>query len=218
MNLPVIINNRNRLSTTKKLVEDLLNRNTDNIWIIDNDSNYQSLLNWYKIIEKDIKIIRSHNAGHLALFSLGVINDIKEDWCFYTDSDIELNEKMPSNYQEYMMYVAEKYNTKKVGLALKIDDLPEYYPLKSQVVQNEKRWWDKKVEQNLYEADTDTTFCLIKKVDQFSSIRIAGDYECRHIPWYINIESLSDEERFYIENNDNTRVTQYTKQHKGILK
>ena len=44
-NFKVVINNRNRLSTTKKLVEDLLERNTKQIRIIDNESTYTTLLN-----------------------------------------------------------------------------------------------------------------------------------------------------------------------------
>jgi glycosyltransferase involved in cell wall biosynthesis len=101
MNFKVIINNRNRLSTTKKLVEDLLNRNTNNIWIIDNNSSYPPLLEWYDNISKDINIIKAHNAGHLALFSLGVIDKIEEEWCFYTDSDIELNEKIKTIFDHF---------------------------------------------------------------------------------------------------------------------
>lgn len=44
MNLTVVINNRNRLSTTKKMVADLLKRGTTNIIIIDNESTYIPLL------------------------------------------------------------------------------------------------------------------------------------------------------------------------------
>lgn len=54
MNLTVVINNRNRLSTTKKMVADLLKRGTTNIIIIDNESTYIPLLEWYKTLPTNI--------------------------------------------------------------------------------------------------------------------------------------------------------------------
>lgn len=213
--IPVIINNRNRLTTTKKLVEDLQSRNTTNIWIIDNDSNYQPLLDWYDTLE-NVRVLKHHNAGHLALFSLGIIHEVEGEWCFYTDSDIELNPKMPINYQQQMVELAVRHNIDKIGLALDTSDLPSHYVFKNMVIGNEARWWLDEVEENVYSADTDTTFCLIKKVDQFKSLRIAGDFTCKHIPWYIDLNNLDEEEEFYLSNNDSSRVTQYTRAH--ILK
>lgn len=210
--IPVIINNRNRLSTTKKLVEDLQKRNTSDIRIIDNASTYPPLLEWYDTLN-NVEIIRAHNVGHLALFSLGIVNTIAHDWCFYTDADIELNENMPMNYQEIMLNLALKYNIDKIGLALNTSDLPDHYQLKNMVIGNEALWWLKEVESQVFEADTDTTFCLIKKVDQFNSLRIAGDFTCRHKPWYLNLNDLDEEEQYYLSHNDSTLVTQYTRAH-----
>lgn len=214
MKFKVIINNRNRLSTTRKLVEDLLDRNTQEIWIIDNQSTYQPLIDWYRNVPSEVKIIKEHNAGHLALFSTGLINQVPEDWCFYTDSDIQLNSKMPKEYQEIMLDTALRLNSKKIGLAIDISDIPDHYFIKQQVIRNESRWWLNQVEPDIYEAHTDTTFCLIKKVDQFDSFRMAGDFTCKHMPWYIDLNNLDEEEKYYVENCSDDRVTQYTKQHK----
>lgn len=216
-NLTVVINNRNRLTTTKKLVEDLLERNTTSIWIIDNQSTYQPLLNWYTTIPQEVKVLKYHNVGHWALWSTGVVKDIKDDWCFYTDADIELNPRMPNDYQQQMMDLALRYNIDKIGLALSIDDIPEHYSLREQVIRNENKWWLDQVEPNVYRADTDTTFCLIKKVDQFPSLRVAGDFTCRHVPWYHDLNNLDEEEQYYIDNISTSLITQYSKQHKTIL-
>jgi glycosyltransferase involved in cell wall biosynthesis len=213
-NFTVVINNRNRLSTTKKMVEDLLKRDTNNIIIIDNESTYPPLLEWYKTLPPNVKVHYGHNYGHHAIFVSGVINEIKEEWCFYTDADIELNPNMPNNYQEIMLNTAIKYNCNKVALALKIDDLPEHYWLKEQVKRNEGRWWLEEVEPNVFKADTDTTFCLIKKCDQFDSLRIAGDFTAKHTPWYLDLDNLSVEEDYYNEHLGERALTQYSKQHK----
>jgi hypothetical protein len=210
----VVINNRDRLTTTKKLVEDLLERNTEEIWIIDNDSTYPPLLAWYEIVPEQVKVLRYHNGGHLALWTLGVIKDIKEEWVFYTDSDIELNPNMPVDYQRLMLEAAEQYGYDKVGCALAINDIPKDYWLYDQVQRNEYRWWSNPIATDVYVAHTDTTFNLNRKVDQFDSIRLAGDFTCKHKPWYLDINNLDEEEQYYYDHYDGWAHTQYTKQHK----
>lgn len=216
LNFRIIINNRDRLITTKKLVEDLLERDTNRITIIDNGSTYPPLLEWYNKIASSIDIRKNENEGYLALFSTGLINEIKEEWCFYTDSDIQLNVKMPKNYQEIMLEYAIKLDSKKIGLALDISDIPDYYALKEQVLRNEGGWWLNQVEPNVYKADTDTTFSLIKKVDQYQSYRISGDFTSKHIPWYFDLNNLPEDEKYYLDHYDNKKLTQYTKQHKKL--
>lgn len=210
----VVINNRNRLSTTKKLVEDLLERNTKQIWILDNGSTYEPLLDWYQTLPNEVEVKRYDNHGYLAIFSTGLINQIEEEWCFYTDSDIELNPKMTKDYQEAMLYYAHALDSKKISLALDISDLPDHYWFKEQVKRNEGRWWLDEVEPNVFRADTDTTFSLIQKCDQFSSFRLGGDFTSKHIPWYIDLDNLTEEETYYIDNCADNKLTQYTKQHK----
>lgn len=210
----VVINNRNRLSTTKKMVEDLLDRNTRSIIIIDNDSTYPPLLEWYASLPIEVDVMRCKNEGHLALFSTGLINKIPEDWCIYTDADLALNPNMPINYQEIMLNTALELNCNKIGVALEITDLPDHYWLKQQVIRNESGWWREEVKENVYKAHTDTTFCFIKKVDQFDSYRLAGEFTAKHVPWYVDMNNLDDEEKYYLEHCSLDKVTQYSKQHK----
>jgi glycosyltransferase involved in cell wall biosynthesis len=210
----VIINNRNRLTTTKKMVEDLLERDTKEIIIIDNESTYLTLLEWYNQIPNEVKVLRYHNEGHLALFGTGLVNQIQEDWCFYTDSDIQLNPNMPKDYQQIMLDYGLKYGIDKISLALQIDDLPDHYMFKQQVIRNEGRWWLDEVEPNVFRADTDTTFSLNKKVDQFQSLRIAGDFTSKHMPWYLDLDNIDEEEQYYLDHCADNKLTQYTKQHK----
>lgn len=210
----VIINNRNRLTTTKKMVEDLLERDTKEIIIIDNESTYPPLLEWYKQIPNEVKVLYHYNEGHLALFSTGLVGRIEEDWCFYTDSDIQLNPNMPKDYQQIMLDYGLKYGIDKISLALQIDDLPDHYMFKQQVIRNEGRWWLDEVEPNVFRADTDTTFSLNKKVDQFQSLRIAGDFTSKHMPWYLDLDNIDEEEQYYLDHCSDRKLTQYTKQHK----
>jgi hypothetical protein len=54
----------------------------------------------------------------------------------------------------------------------------------------------------VYRAKTDTTFALYDKSffdpnDFFASVRVAGRFTCRHLPWYRNNMLPEEEEQFY---------------------
>jgi len=55
------------------------------------------------------------------------------------------------------------------------------------IYEHEKTFWEKKIEDiyELYEADIDTTFCLVNKKGEYNKkIRIAGNFTAKHLPWY----------------------------------
>lgn len=217
----VIINNRNRLTTTKNLVEKLYALNPrENIIILDNGSTYPPLLEWYEEVSKIPKqwskpqIFYEKNEGHLALWATGLYKDLGP-YFVYTDSDIELNENFPKDWKERMFRTWKKYQ-KKVGLAIRTDDLPDHYRYKNQVIRNEGRWWLNEVEENIFQADTDTTFFLMENFgdNQYDSVRMAhADMICRHVPWYHDLNNLDEEEKYYLENLGERVSTQYSKQH-----
>ena len=218
---PIVINNRNRFTTTKNMVEHLFRlNNSQEIIILDNDSSYEPLIKWYKEIEKKVDIRYLKNEGHLALWSSAIYKELG-DYFIYTDSDLELNENMPDDFQLVMYNLLQKYEMKKVALAIKIDDLPNHYRYKNQVIRNEQNWWKEEVEPNIYKADTDTTFALMRNVgdNPFKSLRIGrNEFVCRHIPFYIDLDNLDEEEKYYIDNIGERVTTQYTKQHKDPKK
>ena len=56
--IKVVINNRNRLTTTELMVEKLLYLNpNEKIIIIDNGSTYEPLLNWYDKIKDEVEAL-----------------------------------------------------------------------------------------------------------------------------------------------------------------
>lgn len=214
---PVVINNRNRLTTTKNMVEHLFRLNkSQEIIILDNDSSYEPLIKWYKEIENKVDIRYLTNEGHLAIWATAIYKELGE-YFIYTDSDMELNENMPDDYQLVMYNMLQKYEMNKVAFAIKIDDLPNHYRYKNQVVRNEGRWWLEQVEPDVYKADTDTTFALMRNIgdNTYRSLRIAkNDFICKHVPFYIDLDNLDEEEQYYIDNIGERVTTQYTKQHK----
>lgn len=216
-NIKVVINNRNRFTTTKGLVDRLLLTNPmENIIIIDNGSTYEPLLNWYDSIKSVVDIRYHSNEGHLAVWATELYKELGE-YFVYTDSDIILPDNLPTNWKEVMLNLLYKYpDYKKIGLGIRIDDIPDHYRFRNQVLRNEGRWWIYPIEEDVYIADTDTTFFMIKNFGDncYLSLRVCTqDMMCRHHGWYLNLNDLDDEEIFYLNSLEN-KTTQYSKQHK----
>lgn len=204
MNYPIYITNMNRLTSLKKMVEDLFRLNGNaRINIIDNASTYPPLLDWYNDVKNDIIIHRhSQNKGCWSFFYSGYWNACKDDFYIYSDADLELNPNMPSNWQEILMEYHKKYN-RKASLVLRLDDIPES-DLKNKIRIHQQVCWGKTEEENVWHGVTDMTFSFdAKKAGyRYESVRIGGDFACRHIPWYLDFDNLPDEERYYLEHLD----------------
>lgn len=222
--IPVVINNRNRLTTTKNMVDKLLSLSEDTeIHILDNESTYPPLLDWYQIIRNDKKkyptvfVVPMANHGHLALWSSGFYKYLPE-YFIYTDSDIVLNDNFPAYYDVFMRALIKLSGIDKIGLALSISDLPDHYTFKQQVIRNESRWWLVPIEKNIniFLADTDTTFAMYRNTgdNMYKSLRIAGEFTAKHAPWYHDLNNLDEEEKYYLEHLGERQLTQYSKQHK----
>lgn len=220
--IKVVINNRNRLTTTKFMVEKLLSLNPDEgIIIIDNGSTYEPLLNWYNEIKDKVDVKLGTNEGHLALWATGLYKEL-ESYFVYTDSDIILPDDFPMDWKEIMLNTFKNHpECKKVALAIHTDDLPDHYRYKNQVIRNEEAWWLEEIEKDIFVADTDTTFAMMKNFGDncYRSLRLARpDLICRHHGWYLNLDELDEEETYYLDNLGERATTQYSKQHKEPLK
>jgi hypothetical protein len=106
-----------------------------------------------------------------------------------------------------MIYVLNKYNKDKIGLGLKIDDLPIDQPSTKDVLQIETPYWNAKFDDeefDLYVAPIDTTFSVYApgSIPLWSSncFRMGGKYIAKHIPWYYDINNLPEDEYHYLKN------------------
>lgn len=206
LSIPIIIINYNRLGDLKKLVASLLYHKHKRIVIIDNNSTYPPLLEYYKDIEKSVTIERmDKNYGHLVFWTnKEIYKKYSSGYYVVTDSDIIPNDNLPADYMECMLKVLDAHkNVIKVGFALRIDDIPDYYVYKDKVLEKEREYWKKPIGDNLYLTVIDTTFALYPPQYQYgygnfiTGIRIAGNYTARHGGWYIDKENMTDEEIFY---------------------
>lgn len=199
--IPIVINNRNRLTTTKKLVDDLQKLGYTQIIILDNLSSYPPLLEWYD--NCPVEVVRlQENMGQLAIYNSGLINRWPQgSWVAYTDSDLELNPLVSPYFLLDLQIYAEKYGVNKAGLALRIDNLPKYSEYALRALDVELKYWTEEIGYNIYKAQLDTTFGIIKvgQPFQYEAIRLGGTYTAKHVPWYTDWNNMSEEDQYYLD-------------------
>ena len=205
--IPIIINNRNRFEYLLKLINSLNKRGYFNIIIIDNDSTYPPLLEYYSNECKYEIIYLNKNLGHLALWKSKVFTRVKKSFYVYTDPDLMIFEECPVDFMQFLLNgLIENPRVQKIGLGLITDDLPDSYYLKQSVIEWEKRFNEVEFNSYFFKAHVDTTFALYRPFanggshDFKLSLRTKYPYLLHHLPWYVNSKSLSDEDQFYLKN------------------
>jgi len=202
--IPVYINVFNRLTTTRNLVEQVKRLPDAQPVIIDNDSDYGPLLEWYETDPCEIVRLKE-NLGHHAPWTSGVISGDGAPLYIVTDCDIDI-EGVPLDVLSVLQFpFSWRTNAPvKSGLALRINDLP---PWQSEVFQWESRWWLKPCPISpWYRAAIDTTFAMyrcgttlrqVQDVARTPAVRLGGEYQARHMPWYLDAENLDEENANY---------------------
>ena len=167
-----------------------------NITIIDNHSDYEPLLSFYATCPYKVMRMKK-NYGHLVFYKAPCFF-WKRLLSFYiiTDPDLSPVKDCPANFSEvFMNTMFHHLNFYKVGFSLKIDDLPDEYYLKNEVIAWETQFYERVVGNSpfctLYKATIDTTFALtapsLYKLAQsrLKAIRTGKPYQVRHLPWYV---------------------------------
>ena len=202
-NIPVFIICYERVNDLRNLVAKLNKMGLKKIVLIDNDSTYPPLLDYYN--SSPYQVLRlGRNIGHTSPWSLGIIrNLIPHGYYIVTDPDVIPTDKcLDSSPIEHLLRIHKKYSSyQKVGFGLKIDDLPDHYPLKNDVITWEKQFWKTELEDNIFEAGVDTTFALYKPETYLymlhPSLRTGEPYTARHMPWYGDPNKQSEEDLYY---------------------
>lgn len=191
-NTPAVIIGYNQYTYIKNMVEQL-EKYTSDIIVVDNNSTFPPLLDYYKNDFKYTLLKQKTNYGH-GVWALDCVQKLVGDTYILTDPDLQFNEHLPDNFIQQLLGIANHFSARQVGFALCIDAPDIRTDLLCQgltVKQWESNFWKKPLacplypSLKLYEADIDTTFCLInKKFSGKPTIRVAGDFTCLHLPWH----------------------------------
>lgn len=203
-----IIPNYNQLYFLRNLVVQLRWYYPDNqIYVVDNGSTYQPLLDYYRDINEygsklSIHLYEENDfVGNLSSF---IAHEIDAEYYVISDSDISIHPTTPPNFLEYFKRVIDEYGFHHCGFDLIYDDIPEWNPKKAHIQYDEKCLHSKEFTIDNYSgwvAALDTTFCLWKRSnkgwyapmsgeDWSSSVRL---FKAIHQSWYLHKDYLPKE-------------------------
>jgi hypothetical protein len=215
---PIIINNFNRLTYLRALVDGLRERGYENLYVIDNNSDYEPLLTYYE--EADLRVFAlDQNVGYLALWRTPIFKEFINSHYVYTDSDIVPSQDCPADIVSHLKEVLDQHpSVKKAGLGLKIDDLPACYALRDKVVAHEGQFWHTPLGPGVFHAAVDTTFALYRPKVMggwwLPAARTGEPYVARHLPWYSDSKNLTAEESNYLRTSSSS--THWTEAEAGL--
>lgn len=202
--VPVFVVCYNRLASLKVLVDRLEEMGFTDIHLIDNNSSYPPLLEYLKNSKHTVHRMQE-NFGHLVLWKSGRFDEIINSRKYIlTDCDVVPSEDCPTDIVERLNEILERYPPfTKAGLSIRIDDLPDHYAFKQQVIEWEAPFWETRLDDGNYEGAVDTTFALYKPgihcedPSWWRSIRSAPPMSARHLPWYQDTSIVTDEDAYY---------------------
>jgi hypothetical protein len=202
--IPVYILNRNNLDRGfRDLVSWLSATGTRYIEVLDNDSSYPPLLQYYNVCPATKITMLKENLGPYVFWSSQRHLQTETPYVI-TDPDVVPDKECPHDLIKKMLDVFMRYSPTclKVGPGLRIDNLPNNYSRKNEVIAHEKQFYAELMpEKDVYKAAIDTTFAMYwTRQDNsawYNHYRLAPPYVVEHRPWYINSAQRTDEDEFY---------------------
>lgn len=210
--IPIFINNRNHLDIGfRDLVNWLVVSGSRRIEVIDNASTYPALLSYYHT-QCPVKVHRlDQNLGPQAFWHTGLNQEFRdESYYVLTDSDVVPAAECPKNLVERLLDIFRRYGPKqcsKVGPGIRLDNLPDHYARKADVIQHESQFWKTVIETEVYDGAVDTTFGLYRTRNFIPpgppQFRLGFPYVIEHRPWYIDTNDRHIEDEYYAAHSAN---------------
>jgi hypothetical protein len=171
-----------------------------NLQIMDNASTNPKTIKYLKEVDVPVIWNETNEGPWVSIFKNVSVYEKMPQKFIITDPDLQYNTNLPYNFVDIMIDLSIEYETHKLALAMDISDFSKMYQSKHysdnrNIYDTEIGHWSWRVnigesssKYEMYFTSTDTTFHLIDKIGYHStvrSIRIAGDFTAKHIPWYI---------------------------------
>ena len=198
--VPTIIICRDVLSDVRALVGWLERAGHQEVVLLDNSSTYPPLLEYLR--DSPHHVVRlKENLGHEAPWSCGLVASLGSRPFVVSDPDVLPGDSCPHDAVEHFQELLQRHPAfDQAGFGLRIDDLPDWYPHRDEVVRWERPFWVDEVEPGVFAAHIDTTFALYRPGTGYKvteALRTDRPYTARHLPWYRDPRSPDDETAYY---------------------
>ena len=220
MTVPIFIISFNRLEVLKKSISSYAQLGDIDLVIHDAGSSHLPLLAYLTFLESQgVTVYRNRPAIDHG-DDLNSVNETIQHWLqdhpdaeYYivTDPDIEL-ESGCSELLSFYQYVFSSFSdVDVVGPMLRIDDLPDFYPLKEKVIRGHTaQFWHKEPLKMSWSSKTiayqhapiDTSFGMYRRAQPFQrlldGIRTYEPFWAKHLDWYIDPDNMSNDQKTYL--------------------
>jgi len=208
--IPVYVISFNNPTYLANIIPQILKSISKNVYVVDNASTFPGTLSLLKELEsRGINILRmKENHGHRVVYTHVNTPTVY----IVTDPDLQFNSRLPDNAVQHLMDISNHFQCEYVGFALELEDNlffsgSNYFRDKS-IMEWESQFWEHRLvykNYDLYNADIDTTLKLHNKKyskSKINCIRVAGNFACKHLPWYKNpIVPIPEEEYTFYKLN-----------------
>jgi len=227
--IPIFVISSDRLKALKESIQSYYDciKTAFEIVIIDFGTSYEPTLEYLRQLRnKDIKIYWNEKISYKG--SLNLIDEVIQDYFedhpvsnyVVTDPDIVLDNVDGDILDVYSYLLKRFHKFIVVGPMLRIDDIPDYYPLKDRLLSksHESVFHRRRVLTIPYKdkviryiiATIDTTFGMRRAGEDFWrhrwGIRTLAPYAARHLDWYLDPENLTEDQKYYI-NHASRRIS-----------
>lgn len=200
-NVPVFINNRDRLHAMRQMIDWLLSAGTKRIEILDNDSTYPRLLEYYGGLPAGVRVtFLGENLGPWAFWDKKM--HLKQDIPYVvTDADIAPVDECPKDLiNRLTVLLHDNPKSDKVGPGLLVPGL--FDSLSGTGSDWERKFWTNRHSNEAFFAPIDTTFALYgagsPSCNHDNNLRMDWPYVVRHTPSYADMYINPEEESYYI--------------------
>jgi len=208
--IPVLINSFNRVELLKEQIDWLLSLDDKvSIIIVDNDSTYPPLLDFYQKIDHPLiqVVMLGFNSWRKGVEYIGCKKLKQFSRYIITDPDLLPYPTTPKDIVGHISKLLDKYpEYNHVGASLEIEDIPDTYPLKEEILKFESDYWLPKatlLNDEVFVAKIDSTFAMYRNTSKVlitePALRTDRPYTLKHIDWYILPQDFSEEYIYYLK-------------------
>ena len=219
--VPIIVICYNNHKYVNNMINKIIKINPDlksSIIIMDNNSDNSSTQKYLQENINDVIIVHNvqNNGPWVDINRNWFLYDIMPDKFILTDPDLEINDNLPANFVDILCDLIDEYDCSKIGFALEVKDSDKmyddynYFDNKSIWQWETTHFWNEEnrfehPKYQLYKGGIDTTFGLVSKHrlhsgTDFINVRVAGDFTCRHLPFYVDDPLFTVYDRFVYKN------------------